>query len=115
MRYLSIILINTLIFSVILNYLYNTSKKSPIQIVNNMGLGYNLANSFESYNLSEKIKTPIEQVTLWGNPPPTKETIISIKKFGFKTIRLPITWMHFMDESGKVNSDWMSYVKNVVD
>ena len=115
MRYLSIILINTLIFSLILNYLYITSKKSPIQIVNNMGLGYNLANSFESYSLSEEIKTPIEKIILWGNPPPTKETIISIKKSGFKTIRLPITWMNFMDDTGKVNSDWMSYVKNVVD
>ena len=40
---------------------------------------------------------------------------MNLKKFGFKTIRFPVTWMHFMDKSGKVSSDWMLRVKEVID
>jgi len=40
---------------------------------------------------------------------------VKLKRYGFKTIRFPVTWMHFMDESGKVDSKWMSRVKQIVD
>ena len=103
------------LFSLLLNYIYNTYKKSAMQIVNEMGLGYNLANLFDCYSLNEEIKSPDEQITLWGNSPPTKETILSIKKNGFKTIRFPVTWLHFIDDSGNVNPEWMSRVKEVVE
>ena len=49
-----------------------------------------------------------------GETAPTKHLFNYLKKSGFKTIRFPITWMHFMDESGKVNPLWMSRVKEVV-
>ena len=38
-----------------------------------------------------------------------------MKKYGFKTIRLPITWINFIDDKGKVKSEWLSTIKNVVD
>jgi aryl-phospho-beta-D-glucosidase BglC (GH1 family) len=41
--------------------------------------------------------------------------IKKIKRYGFKTIRFPVTWMFFMDEYGNVKSDWMILVKEVVD
>ena len=114
MGYLHPLLIIIFIASLILDYLYFISKKSAIEIVNDMGIGYNLGNLFDCYNTSEEIKTPDEQITLWGNSPPNKQLFNFLKKSGFKTIRFPITWMHFMDESGKVNPLWMSRVKEVV-
>ena len=93
----------------------NQKKKTAIQIVNDMGIGYNLGNSFDSYNLSIKINSADEQITLFGNPIPTKKLIRNIKKYGFKTIRFPVTWINFIDDLGNVNSDWMSRVKEVVD
>ena len=76
---------------------------------------YNLGNLFNCFNSSlGQIKNPDYQITLCGNAIPTKKMISSIKKYGFKTIRFPVTWMHFMDDSGKVNSLWMSRVKEVV-
>ena len=114
MRYLNPLLIIIIIVSLIFNYLYFISKKSATDIVNDMGIGYNLGNSFDCYSTSEEIKTPDEQITLWGNSPPNKQLFNFLKKSGFKTIRFPITWMHFMDESGKVNPLWMSRVKEVV-
>jgi len=108
------LLIIIFIVSLILNYLYFISKKSATDIVSDMGIGYNLGNLFDCYSTSEEIKTPDEQITLWGNSPPNKQLFNFLKKSGFKTIRFPITWMHFMDESGKVNPLWMSRVKEVI-
>ena len=114
MGYLHPILITIVIVSLLFNYLYYISKKTPIDFVNDMGIGYNLGNLFDCYSTTEEIKTPDEQITLWGNSPPTKQLINYLKKSGFKTIRFPITWLHFMDQSGKVNPLWISRVKEVV-
>jgi endoglucanase len=52
---------------------------------------------------------------MWGNVVPTEAMVTTIKKYGFKTVRFPVTWMNFMDESGKVKAEWMARVKEVVD
>ena len=114
MGYLHPLLIIIFIVSLLFNYLYYISKKTPTDIVNDMGIGYNLGNLFDSYSIIEEIKTPDEQITLWGNSVPKKQLFNFLKKSGFKTIRFPVTWKHFMDESGKVNPLWMSRVKEVV-
>jgi len=114
MGYLHPLLITIFIVSLLFNYLYYISKKTPTDIVNDMGIGYNLGNLFDSYSTIEEIKTPDEQITLWGNSVPKKQLFNYLKKSGFKTIRFPITWMHFMDEFGKVNPLWMSRVKEIV-
>ena len=88
---------------------------TAMDIVNDMGMGYNLANTFDSYSDYKEINSPEEQITLWGNKVPTKELFIKIKQYGFKTIRFPVTWLHFIDEAGKVNPEWMCRVKEVVD
>ena len=75
---------------------------TAMETVVDMGLGYNLGNTFECYIPSQKINTPEEQITLWGNAIITKETITSIKKNKFKTIRFPVTWKHFIDENNKI-------------
>ena len=95
-----------------LNYCYLSIKKSAIEIVNEMGIGYNLGNSFDCFN--ETINSIDNLITSKGNPIPTKKTIASIKKYGFKTIRFPVSWSDFMDEAGKINSEWMTRVKEVV-
>ena len=114
MEFLPIILIIIFIFSLILNHQANLKEKTAIEIVNEMGIGYNLGNSFDSYNTSIKINNPDEQITLLGNQLPTKKLISNIKKSGFKTIRFPVTWINFIDEYGNVNEEWMLRVKEVV-
>ena len=115
MYFLPFILLFVICISILIDYFSIKIKKSAIQIVEDMGIGWNMANSFECFNPNVKIMTnPDEQITLYGNEVPTKKLIISIKKYGFKTIRVPITWMHFMDESGTINPVWMNRVKEVV-
>jgi len=115
MKKLFIILIVVFLCSIILSLLSLDSKMTAMQLVQNMGLGYNFANTFECYNQFEEIRTPEQQVTLWGNAIPTKKMIKSLKKSGFKTIRLPITWINFIDKMGNIDLNWILYIKEVVD
>ena len=114
MKFLTLILSTVFIISFTLNYLCISKEKSVMKIVNEMGLGYNLAYSFDCYDFYGKITNPDEQITLMGNPIPTKKLISNIKKYGFKTIRFPVTWINFIDDYGNVNAEWMSRVKQVV-
>ena len=115
MGFLTILLIIFFFFSALLTFLNENTKMTAMQIVNDMGIGINLGNNFDCYSSFEEIKNPDEQITLWGNAIITKETITSIKKNKFKTIRFPVTWKHFIDENNKVNTEWMSRVKEVVE
>lgn len=115
MNYLPIVLISSFFFSIILTFLSYNKRMTAIEIVNNMGMGWNLGNTFDSYDINYNFKDIDETITFWGNKVPTKEIFIRLKKYGFKTIRFPVTWMTYMDESGKVKKEWMSRVKEVVD
>ena len=53
-------------------------------------------------------------ITLLGNPIPTKNLIVNIKKYVFKTIRFPVTWIYFIDQYGNINPKWLLKVKEVV-
>ena len=112
---LSFVLLFVFCISILIDYLSITIKKNAFQTVKEMGIGWSLSNSFECYNPDIKIMTnPDEQLKLYGNEVPTKKLITSIKKYGFRTIRVPITWLYFMDESGTINPVWMDRVKEVV-
>ena len=45
----------------------------------------------------------------------TKEILKCYKDKGFKTLRIPITWFVHMDDSGVINSEWLTRVKQIVD
>ena len=112
---LSVILIIAFILYLILSFLSLNYKINGMEIIKDMGIGYNLGYLFDCYtNNFTQIISPDDQITLFGNSLPTQELIISIKKYGFKTIRFQITWMHFVDNKGNIDSNWMSRVKEVV-
>lgn len=109
---LEIILIILFVLSLVINYKYTSSSLTAYQTVKNMGIGYNLANTFDNFN--SEINNPMDQITLMGNKFPTNKLIKNIKKYGFKTIRFPVTWINFIDEHDNIEPEWMSLVKNVV-
>ena len=106
MEILNLFLIFLFLLSILLSYTSLSYKKSSMEIVNEMGMGYNLGNIFDCYDKNVEIKNPFDQITLCGNSFPTKQMISSIKKSGFKTIRFPVTWINFIDDYGNINSDW---------
>lgn len=64
---------------------------SSADLVAEMGIGWNLGNSFDVRNKDK---------TVWGNPLPTSTHIKAIKDMGFETLRIPVTWdYHMLDEA----------------
>ena len=114
MNILSLILPIILLVSLIFDYLYEMKKKNSFQIVREMGMGYNIANTFDSFSYFTDFETPDEQIGLNGNIEPTKEMIKKLKKYGFKTIRFPVTWIYFIDQFGNIEPEWILRVKKVV-
>jgi len=117
MNILPYVLITITLLSLIFSYLSMINTKNSFDTVRDMGIGYNLGNIFDSYYDYdiEEINSPEQQITLNGNTLPTKNMIKKLKKYGFKTIRFPVTWMHFIDDYGNINSEWMLLVKEVVE
>ena len=109
---LNITLIVILALLLTFNYLSLYSKKSAIKTVNDMGIGYNLGKTFNFFDTSEK-NTENYQIKMWGTILPTKKMINKIKKYGFKTIRFEVIPTNSMDDSGKINSEWISKIKEV--
>lgn len=81
------------------------------QIVAAMGAGWNLGNSLEANSNG----TPSE--TAWGNPTVTKALITAVKNAGFKTIRIPVSYLNYIGAAPNytINSTWLARVKEVVD
>ena len=115
MNSLPYILITIILISLIFSYLSMICTKNSFDIVRDMGMGYNFGNTFDSYSFIGKIATPKEQIELNGNALPTKNMIKKLKKYGFKTIRFPVTWLYFIDGHGNIDTEWMLLVKEVVD
>ena len=114
MEVLPFILIGAFLLSITLSLLSHTTKRTSMEIVSDMGIGWNMGNSFDCFS-DEKLENPDEVITLWGNIKPTKDLFKNLKRHGFKTIRFPITWMNFMNEEGLISKIFISKVKEVVD
>lgn len=92
---------------------YQMNQDKALQFVQKMGTGWNLGNTFDVKD-ADKAKNVEDFETYWGNPETTKEMIDAVKKAGFKTIRIPITWSQHMNEEGMIDSEWLARVQQVV-
>lgn len=88
---------------------------TAIQLVEDMGAGWNLGNSLDCTNTWTNPLTPSAIETAWGNSVTTENMIKEVKKSGFNTIRVPVTWLQMIDSSNNINADFMARVKEIVD
>lgn len=81
------------------------------QIVSEMGAGWNLGNSLEAS------VNGIPSETAWNNPTITPQLIQKVKAAGFKTIRIPVSYLNYIGSAPNytINSAWLDRVKAVVD
>ena len=93
----------------------SAANTAAIDMVEDMGLGWNLGNSLSGSNTWDAGPFTPEQIeTAWGNPLTTESMIKEIKKAGFKTVRIPITWYQVLE--GKVDMDaYLARIKTVAD
>ncbi|MBY0119704.1 glycoside hydrolase family 5 protein [Paenibacillus sp. FSL L8-0435] len=81
------------------------------QIVSEMGAGWNLGNQLEAAVNG----TPNE--TAWGNPTVTPELIKKVKAAGFKSIRIPVSYLNNIGSAPNytINAAWLNRIQQVVD
>jgi endoglucanase len=108
-----IILLNLLFFLIIFcNQGYASSYKGsfnyidPHKAVEEMDPGWNLGNSLDA----------IPDETSWGNPKTEGYIFDDIKRTGFRSVRIPVTWIDKMGPAPdyKVDEAWMNRVEEVV-
>lgn len=93
----------------------DTAKKwtelDQTQITEAMGLGWNLGNQLEASSGG------LPSETCWGNPEITKELIDTVKAQGFKTVRIPVSYLDMIGDGPdyKIDTDWLVRVQEVVD
>ena len=89
--------------------------QSAKDIVDDMGLGWNLGNTFDATGGNRA--NIYSQETSWGNPKVTPELIKAVHDRGFKTIRIPVTWNNHIIKDGAytINPEFLARIKEVVD
>ena len=70
----------------ILGLLSLSFQKTAIETVNDMGLGWNLGNTFDCFGTWKQIKVPDNQITIWGNVVPTDEMVLLLKNMALKLL-----------------------------
>ncbi|MFC4072149.1 cellulase family glycosylhydrolase [Actinoplanes subglobosus] len=79
--------------------------RTPAQAVAAMQPGWNLGNTFDATGDDE---------TSWGNPRVTRELLAGIRKQGFRSIRIPVTWGQHLSPDLVVDPAYLARVQEVV-
>ena len=93
--------------------------ETATEAVKNMKIGWNLVNTLDSYVQPEEAWFDITSCEAWemawGNPVTKPELLKMIRKAGFNTMRIPVTWFVHADSQGNIDAEWMKRVHDVVD
>lgn len=89
--------------------------RTAAEVVEQMGLGWNLGNTFDA--TGGNAADVFSQEQSWGNPKVTEELIAAVQDGGFTTIRIPVTWYKHLSSDGNFTIDeaFLERVKTVVD
>lgn len=84
---------------------------SQTEITEAMGMGWNLGNQMEALRGT----TPVE--TGWGNPVIREELLKLVSEQGFKTVRIPVSYLTHIGEGPDytVEAAWLDRIQEVVD
>lgn len=85
------------------------SNKTATEVAADMGMAWNLGNSFDAVDSEGKVSE-----TIWGNPITTKELFIAVKNAGFNTIRIPVSYMDMINSDNTVNADYLERLEVVI-
>lgn len=85
-----------------------------IRMVENMKIGWNLGNSFDAIDCG--LADEMKYESAWCGVNATPELFAELKKAGFNTVRIPVSWHnHLTDESAyTISQPWLDRVKEVV-
>ena len=92
----------------------NVSKENQA-FIHDLGTGYNLGNALDvcDWNTKFQNRYGVNTQTLWWGAIISQDFIKMLKNEGFGVIRVPVTYMNHIDESGNVDQAWLNRVKEV--
>jgi len=76
----------------IINIKENLPNNSAMMFVQNLSIGINIGNTLDAIGTNHWHAGE----TGWGNPQITRDLIRALKNYGYKTIRLPVTWAEYI-------------------
>lgn len=84
---------------------------SLADIAGEMGAGWNYGNTLEANSggvISE---------TVWGNPAASQEMIDAVAEAGFRTVRIPVSYLNYIDDQNgyKIDEKWLERIAETVD
>lgn len=87
------------------------TEEAAVAFGRELGLGWNLGNSLDAY------EDGISGETMWNNDSVTQQVFDSIKAQGFRSVRIPITWLGHIGEAPeyKIEETWMNRVAEIVE
>lgn len=111
------ILLSVMILAGVVSALYAQEKKvrpmdnEAVQFGMSMGIGWNLGNQMDAHLNGESNET------CWGNKEATEYTFRALKKAGFRTVRIPVTWMGHIGVAPTYTLDkgWLDRVAELVE
>lgn len=84
------------------------------ELLGKMTVGWNLGNTLDPSNCTW-LTNDLDYETAWQKVKTTKSIIDTVKKAGFNTVRIPVSWGNHMDKDGNINKAWLDRVQEVVD
>lgn len=90
---------------------------TTFELVQEMGYGINLGNTFEACGDWISGDTPSSYETAWGSPVITREIIQTYADGGFGVLRIPVAWSNMMAQDGNytISTEYAARVREVVD
>ncbi len=88
---------------------------TSLQLVSEMGVGWNLGNTLDSHDAAASAGLVSE--TFWGNDYTTDAMLNRAQLMGFKSVRIPVTWYQHTGNGPTYTIDpaWLNRVQTVVD
>ncbi|MDE7298090.1 MAG: glycoside hydrolase family 5 protein [Lachnospiraceae bacterium] len=86
---------------------------TTMELVQDMGIGINLGNTFESCGFVSGTVTGYE--TGWGSPVITQKILDGYAACGFGVLRIPVAWSNLMGEDYTISEKYLARVTTVVD
>lgn len=85
--------------------------RSGFDIAADMGAGWNLGNTMDA---TGNTSTALADETAWGNPVTTKANLDALKKAGFRSLRLPVSWDDHVSGSARtIDAAWLNRVEEI--
>ena len=79
-------------------------------VAEKLGIGWNLGNQMDAH------ANGVASETCWGNAKATQAALNAVAKAGFKTVRIPVTWLGHIGEAPdyKLDETWLERVAEIV-